>query len=155
MPQVQSGPPRTSIVLHLIQSQQSHSGLELPLEALLTRTPFAAFFVLVLRYFHIRHFGEEKLIIKQTNLTKKRKLKIKQTNSTKKRRKDESNVSRGRLFFDPFSIGRYRYDNFDAQEDRAAYSSSAYAYDGATFGTGGMAGGGGGDIPPAPQQADL
>ncbi|CAM9790647.1 unnamed protein product, partial [Ascophyllum nodosum] len=49
------------------------------------------------------------------------------------------------------------YDNFDAQEDRAAYSSSAYAYDGATFGTGGMGDGGlgGGDVGPAPQQADL
>lgn len=47
-----------------------------------------------------------------------------------------------------------RYDNFDAQEDRGAYGSSAYAYDGATFGTGGMGGGGNGDGV-APQQADL
>ncbi|CAB1105026.1 unnamed protein product [Ectocarpus sp. CCAP 1310/34] len=55
------------------------------------------------------------------------------------------------------------YDNFDAQEDRGAYSSSAYAYDGATFGTGGIGGGlgggggvgGNGDDDGAPQQADL
>lgn len=50
-----------------------------------------------------------------------------------------------------------RYDNFDAQEDRGAYNSSAYAYDGATFGTGGIGGTGGGDpdVGGIPQQADL
>lgn len=55
-----------------------------------------------------------------------------------------------------------RYDNFDAQEDRGAYSASAYAYDGATFGTGGMGGGLGGGMGgggngngAGPQQADL
>ncbi|CAN0485360.1 unnamed protein product, partial [Hapterophycus canaliculatus] len=49
------------------------------------------------------------------------------------------------------------YDNFDAQEDRGAYNSAAYAYDGATFGTGGMGGAGGGDadVGGIPQQADL
>ncbi|CAM9945766.1 unnamed protein product [Pylaiella littoralis] len=49
------------------------------------------------------------------------------------------------------------YDNFDAQEDRGAYTSSAYAYDGATFGTGGIGGGGAGsgDAAGAPQEADL
>lgn len=52
----------------------------------------------------------------------------------------------------------FRYENFDAQEDRGAYNSSAYAYDGATFGTGGMGGGiggGGNGDAVAPQQADL
>lgn len=49
-----------------------------------------------------------------------------------------------------------RYDNFDAQEDRGAYNSSAYAYDGATFGTGGMGGGGmDEDGRGVPQEADL
>lgn len=53
-----------------------------------------------------------------------------------------------------------RYENFDAREDQGAYSSSAFAYDGATFGTGGMGGGigggggGNGDMG-TPQQADL
>eukprot|EP00903_Cladosiphon_okamuranus_P014820 g13725.t1 len=48
------------------------------------------------------------------------------------------------------------YDNFDAQEDRGAYNSSAYAYDGATFGTGGMGGGGlDEDGRGIPQEADL
>lgn len=63
---------------------------------------------------------------------------------------------------DPFaSSPPERYDNFDAQEERGAYGSSAYAYDGATFGTGGMGGGGGGggggdgDMRGVPQEADL
>lgn len=49
------------------------------------------------------------------------------------------------------------YDNFDAQEERGAYSSSAYAYDGATFGTGGIGGGAGNgeDARGVPQEADL
>lgn len=48
-----------------------------------------------------------------------------------------------------------RYDNFDAQEDRGAYNSSAYAYDGATFGTGGLGGGVDEDGRGVPQEADL
>lgn len=56
-----------------------------------------------------------------------------------------------------FSFLFLSYDNFDAQEDRGAYSSSAYAYDGATFGTGGIGGGGAGNAEArgAPQEADL
>eukprot|EP00904_Undaria_pinnatifida_P008411 jgi/Undpi1/46/HiC_scaffold_1.g00046.m1 len=72
------------------------------------------------------------------------------------------------LWKEDLLFGDNGYDNFDASGDGTAYNSAAYAYDGATFGTGGMAdgmsgGGGGGaftgagngDLGGAPQQADL
>lgn len=71
------------------------------------------------------------------------------------------------LYFSPFfpatPLGLVSYDNFDAQEDRGTFNSYANAFDGATFGTGGLAGGGGGggggggngEVAGVPQQADL